>query len=101
MDRRRQDNTAERYPVFDIVVLSSRDFLFVRRSAMTWKNEGEPVLLRTRGDKNTPYNETVFSDNPSVVSIGRYSTLCQKSLENLRLTRKGKHTVKMCKAKCE
>ena len=63
MYRRCQYNTAARYPGFDIVVLSSRDFLFVRRSATTWKNEGEPVLLRTRGDKNTPYNETVFSDN--------------------------------------
>jgi len=46
------------------------------------------VLPRTHGVYNKAYNATVCHNNVYVVSIGRYSTSCQKSVENLLLNRK-------------
>ena len=43
------------------VVFSSRDYLFRRRSA----------IIAYTGSLNKPYNGTVFSNNLSVVNIGR------------------------------
>ena len=55
------------------VVLSSRDYLFIRRSATTSMNEGETCIIAYTRSLNKPYNATVLSNNLSVVSIGQYS----------------------------
>ena len=61
-------------------------------------NEGDPVLSPTRGVCNKPYNATVFSNNLSVVSIGRYATRCQKSIKTTCVSLgRVKYTLKMCK----
>ena len=51
--------------MYSNVMLTSRDYLFVRRSATTSMNEGGPVLSRTRGVGNKPNNATVFSNRAS------------------------------------